>query len=104
RHKVALDHPKIEPPNSTRTENGKTTLSIDPKTLSSNDGSNNWLMYDLTRIAWSKADFSKNYPEEKVYRHSLKEETAALRMVVDVRTARGSGRFVFNIESLNVRG
>jgi len=83
RHKVALDHPKIEPPNSTRTENGKTTLSIDPKTLSSNDGSNNWLMYDLTRIAWSKADFSKNYPEEKVYRHSLKEETAALRMVAE---------------------
>jgi len=83
RHKVALGHPKIEPPNSTRSENGKTTLSIDPKTLSSNDGSNNWLMYDLTRIAWSKADFSKNYPEEKVYRHSLKEETAALRMVAE---------------------
>jgi len=83
RHKVALGHPKIEPPNSTRTENGKTTLSIDPKTLSSNDGSNNWLMYDLTRIAWSKADFFKNYPEEKVYRHSLKEETAALRMVAE---------------------
>ncbi len=83
RHKVALGHPKIEPPNSTRSENGKTTRSIDPKTLSSNDGSNNWLMYDLTRIAWSKADFSKNYPEEKVYRHSLKEETAALRMVAE---------------------
>ena len=83
RHKVALGHPKIEPPNSTRSENGKTTLSIDPKTLSSHDGSNNWLMYDLTRIAWSKADFSKNYPEEKVYRHSLKEETAALRMVAE---------------------
>ena len=83
RHKVALGHPKIEPPNSTRTENGKTTLSIDPKTLSSHDGSNNWLMYDLTRIAWSKADFFKNYPEEKVYRHSLKEETAALRMVAE---------------------
>jgi len=83
RHKVALGHPKIEPPKSTRSENGKTTLSIDPKTLSSNDGSNNWLMYDLTRIAWSKADFSKNYPEEKVYRHSLKEETAALRMVAE---------------------
>ena len=83
RHKVALGHPKIEPPNSTRTENGKTTLSIDPKTLNSNDGSNNWLMYDLTRIAWSKTDFFKNYPAEKVYRHSLKEETAALRMVAE---------------------
>jgi tetratricopeptide (TPR) repeat protein len=82
-HKVTLGHPKIEPPNSTRTEGGQTTLSIDPKTLNSTDGSNEWLMYDLTRIAWSKADFFKNYPAEKVYRHSLKEEAAACRMVAE---------------------
>jgi tetratricopeptide (TPR) repeat protein len=83
RHKVELGHPKIEPPNSTRTEDGKTTLSIDPKTLNSNDGSKEWLMYDLTRIAWSKGEFFKNYPDEKVYRHSLKEEAAALRLVAE---------------------
>jgi len=83
RHKVDLGHPKIEPPNSTRSEDGKTTLSVDPKTLDSSDGSSNWLMYDLTRIAWAKADFLKNYPEEKVYRHSLKEEAAAFRMVAE---------------------
>jgi tetratricopeptide (TPR) repeat protein len=82
-HKVTLGHPKIEPPNSTRTEGGQTTLSIDPKTLNSTDGSNEWLMYDLTRIAWAKADFFKNYPDEKVYRHSLKEEAAAFRMVAE---------------------
>jgi hypothetical protein len=40
-------------------------------------------MYDLTRIAWSKGEFSRNYPEEKTYRHSLKEEAAALRMVAE---------------------
>ena len=83
RHKVSLGHPKIQPPNSVETQDGKTTLSIDPKTLNSTDGTNNWLMYDLTRIAWSKGDFFKNYPEEKAYRHSLKEEAAALRMVAD---------------------
>ncbi len=83
RHKVALGHPKIEPPNSTRSEGGKTTLSIDPKTLDSTDGSSNWLMYDLTRIAWSKGEFFKNYPDEKVYRHSLKEEATALRLVAE---------------------
>jgi tetratricopeptide (TPR) repeat protein len=83
RHKAVLGHPKIQPPNSTRTEGNQTTLSIDPKTLNSNDGSNEWLMYDLTRVAWAKADFFKNYPDEKVYRHSLKEETAALRMVAE---------------------
>jgi len=83
RHKVTLGHPKIEPPNSTRTEDGKTTLSVDPKTFNSTDGSSNWLMYDLTRIAWSKGDFFKNYPDEKVYRHSLKEEATALRLVAE---------------------
>ncbi len=83
RHKVTLGHPRIDPPNSTATQDGKTTLSIDPKTLNSNDGSNEWLMYGLTRIAWKQSDFFKNYPAEKVYRHSLKEEAAALRMVAE---------------------
>jgi tetratricopeptide (TPR) repeat protein len=83
RHQVTLGHPRIQPPNSTSTQDEKTTLSIDPKTLNSNDGSNEWLMYDLTRMAWSKGEFFKNYPDEKVYRHSLKEEAAALRMVAE---------------------
>jgi len=83
RHKVTLGHPRIDPPNSASTQDGKTTLSIDPKTLNSNDGSNEWLMYDLTRLAWSKGEFFKNYPEEKVYRHSLKEEATALRLVAE---------------------
>ena len=55
-----------------------TTLNIDPRTLDSKDGSNEWLMYDLTRIAWQKSDFSKNYPAEPAYRHSLKEESRRL--------------------------
>lgn len=83
RHKIALGHPRIDPPNSTNTKDGKTVLSIDPKTLDRNDGSNEWLMYDLTRIAWKQSDFFKNYPDEKVYRHSLKEEATALRMVAE---------------------
>ena len=83
RHKASLGHPKIVPPNSINTQGESTTLTIDPKTLNSSDGTNHWLMYDLTRIAWSKGDFFKNYPEEKTYRHSLKEEAAALRLVAE---------------------
>ena len=81
RHKVKVGHPHIVPPNSTTSQGGNTTLNIDPRTLDSKDGSNEWLMYDLTRIAWQKSDFAKNYPTEPAYRHSLKEEAAALRMV-----------------------
>ena len=47
------------------------------------DGSNNWAMYTLTRAAWSKSEFFKNYPAEKEYRHSLKEEASALRLVAE---------------------
>jgi len=75
RHKVDLGHPKIEPP--------KLALDEDRKTANSDDGSSNWLMYDQTRTAWSKGEFFKNYPEEKVYRHSLKEEVAAFRMAAE---------------------
>jgi len=83
RHKVPLGHPDINPPNSMRTQGNQTTLSIDPKTLNSDDGSHEWLMYNLTRTAWVNGDFFKNYPDEQVYRHSLKEEAAALRMVAE---------------------
>jgi tetratricopeptide (TPR) repeat protein len=82
RHKVTLGHPRIDPPNSTSMQGDKTTLTIDPRT-NNTDGSSNWLIYDITRIAWSKGEFFKNYPDEKVYRHSLKEEATALRLVAE---------------------
>lgn len=68
RHKAQLGHPKIEPPNATMAAN-------------SADGSSNWAAYSMTRAAWLKTDFFKNYPAEKEYRHSLKEEASALSSV-----------------------
>lgn len=66
-----------------RTEGSNTTLTVDPKTLTSNDGSNYWLMYDLTRVEWEKGKFAQAFPAEKIYRHSLRKEAAALRMVAE---------------------
>jgi tetratricopeptide (TPR) repeat protein len=83
RHKIQVGHPHIEPPNSTTTQGGNTTLNVDPRALQSNDGSNEWLVYNFTRMAWQKSDFAKNYPNEQTYRHSLKEEAAAFRMVAE---------------------
>jgi tetratricopeptide (TPR) repeat protein len=68
RHKAQLGHPKIEPPNGATAAN-------------SADGSSNWAAYTTTRAAWLKTEFFKNYPAEKVYRHSLKEEASALSSV-----------------------
>ena len=68
RHKAQLGHPKIEPPSATTAPN-------------SADGSSNWAAYTATRAAWSRTEFFKNYPAEKEYRHSLKEEASALSAV-----------------------
>jgi len=86
RHRVQLGHPQIEPPVAPANRNGQTTINIDPQSLNSTDGSSNWLMYSLTRVAWAKSDFFKNYPAETAYRHSLKEEAAALRVVAEACT------------------
>src|SRR5687768_16211735 len=42
------------------------------------------MMYGLARSTWPNGEFAKNYPEEKEYRHSLKEEAAAMRSAIKV--------------------
>jgi hypothetical protein len=42
-----------------------------------------WMFYGITRAAWSTSEFAKAFPNEKAYRHFLREETAALSGVVD---------------------
>lgn len=71
RHRAKLGHPQIEPTNAS------------PASLNSADGSSNWSIYTATRAAWARSEFFKNYPGERQYRHSLKEETTALRMVAE---------------------
>lgn len=83
-NKVTLAHPRIQPPNSLSAQGNNTTLTVDPRIFNSQDGSNEWLMYDLTRVAWAKGEFAKAYPSESAYRHSLREEAAALRMVAEM--------------------
>jgi tetratricopeptide (TPR) repeat protein len=82
---VAIAHPKIDIPTSvTPLENGKMTVNLDANVLKGDDknGTSAWIVYGLVRAAWATADFAKEYPEEKKYRHSLKEEAAALRAVI----------------------
>jgi hypothetical protein len=42
------------------------------------------MMYGLARSTWPNGEFAKNYPEEKKYRHSLKEEAGAMRSAIKV--------------------
>jgi tetratricopeptide (TPR) repeat protein len=80
---IALAHPRVEFPASVNQKSeGGTTITLDPTMLDKGDKDGTsaaWMMYSLTRASWAQSEFAKQYPNEKTYRHSLKEETAAIR-------------------------
>lgn len=80
---VTLAHPKVDiPTNVKRKDNNNTTITLDANILSGKDDKSGaaaaWMMYGIIRAGW-QSEFAKQYPNEKAYRHSLKEEVAALR-------------------------
>lgn len=85
-----LGHPKIEiPTNFSADEKGDTRITLDANTLlngKKDDGSSSWLMYGVTRANWQK-EFTKKFPNEKEYRHSLTEELDALQSVLRLAAA-----------------
>lgn len=86
RNNVQLAHPEIkQPPASMRasTEGKQTNIMIDPKRLDMSSADHYWTSYDLVRSTYRTASFQKDHPNEKEYRHSLKEESLALRIVAE---------------------
>jgi tetratricopeptide (TPR) repeat protein len=86
--KISLGHPRIDVPTSVApSKDGKVTINVDPSALKDEDGSSAWLMYGLSRTSWATSEFAKQYPNEKTYRHGLKEEASAFHAVAEsVRT------------------
>lgn len=80
---IALAHPKVEfPANVNKKNDNTTTITMDPNMLAKGDkdgSSGAWMIYSLTRASWATSEFAKQYPNEKTYRHSLKEEAASIR-------------------------
>jgi len=80
---VGLAHPSVELPASADKKSDKeTTITLDPNMMKKDDKSGSaaaWLTYTLTRANWASTEFKKQYPNEPAYRHSLKEEVAAMR-------------------------
>jgi len=81
---IEIDHPHVEiPTNVTSQSQGQVTINLDPNSLKNDDGAGAaWLLYGLVRGGWASANFAKQYPNEKKYRHSLKEEADALRAAI----------------------
>jgi tetratricopeptide (TPR) repeat protein len=63
-------------------EKGNANITIDPTATDPGTGGAAWLMYPMERVLWKNESFAKEFPQESVYRHSLKEEVAALSLVV----------------------
>ena len=85
--------PKIDRPAAPEVDstNPKTiNLNIDPEKTDEkkHPGASAWVMYSATRGSYHGEFFKKNLPDEKEYRHSLKEEDAALSLVAATVKAR----------------
>jgi tetratricopeptide (TPR) repeat protein len=86
--KAVLLAPKIDRPSAPVVDPNKPkniTINIDPEATDGkkHPGASAWLMYSLTRAAYHGDLFKKEFPDEKEYRHSLKEEDAALSGVAE---------------------
>lgn len=83
---ITLNHPQVDiPTNVTNNKDKNTTISLDANIFNKNDKSGAaaaWMTYGIVRASW-QTEFARQYPNEKTYRHSLKEEAAALRGALD---------------------
>lgn len=83
---VTLSHPTVAIPTTVTPQgNNNVNIDLDPKMLDEKGrsaGLNAWMVYGLTRSSWTVKEFAKAFPSESAYRHSLLEEAAALRSVV----------------------
>jgi len=90
-----LGHPVVDIPEVTFDTNGKAVPKV---SISADDVSARpWLAYLATRETWKKEKFAKTYPKETAYRHSLQEETEALRAAVAAATAQKSPNKQFEL-------
>src|SRR5690242_18561761 len=84
---IELAHPRVELPANIKAKPGEATLTIDPSLFDKDKEKNGsavaWMTYGITRAGWQD-EFAKQYPNEKTYRHSLKEEAAAMRAALKV--------------------
>ena len=84
---ITLAHPQVDVPTnvSSGSKDKNTTITLDVNILNGKDKSGAaaaWMTYGIIRASW-QTEFAKQYPNEKTYRHSLKEEAAALRGAID---------------------
>ncbi|HEV8168708.1 MAG TPA: tetratricopeptide repeat protein, partial [Pyrinomonadaceae bacterium] len=81
---LQLAHPRVDFPASVTQKGDGTSITLDPKMFEKDKDPSSaaWMMYSLSRATWPAGEFAKQYPKEKAYRHSLKEEASAIRVAL----------------------
>ena len=69
---IALTHPRVDFP-------ADVTKKSENADAQKNGSDEAWLTYGVVRANWKTSEFLKQHPNEKTYRHSLREEAAAIR-------------------------
>jgi tetratricopeptide (TPR) repeat protein len=81
---VQLSHPRIDIPTSSVKKKDDKNVDVLTNPSEKNDGTNAWMFYSLGRASWmTDKKFSEAFPNEKKYRHSLREEYESLSMAVE---------------------
>ena len=84
---VKLGHPRIDVPKDSVQRKDDKNVNIFLSPGNKKDGSEAWFAYSIARAAWMTDEKRKEqFPNEKEYRHSLREEVESLKMVADVVT------------------
>ncbi|MGA2277589.1 MAG: hypothetical protein ABSG00_08290 [Terracidiphilus sp.] len=86
--KAVLMAPKIDRPAGPVVDTKKPntiniTFDADATDDKKHPGASAWMMYSLIRAGYRGDEFKKNFPNEKEYRHSLREESAAMSGVAE---------------------
>lgn len=83
RNKAQLGHPRVDVPTSSVQRKDDKNINITAMLSDKKDGTEAWTMYSLVKAAWMGETFEKEFPKEKEYRHSLREESEALKAAIE---------------------
>ncbi len=84
---VELTRPDIKIPDRPTVSSAKpdapVNITLNINDLQAKDGSNAWMTYQINAGAWRMKLFKEFFPNEKEYRHTLREESMSLAMVAN---------------------
>lgn len=88
--RTKIGHPNLGQPKSDvqpgQGKDGKpqVNINLDPGMLGGKDGRSAWIGFDISRALYISEYFKKDHPQEKEYRHSLKEDVFAYQSVLRI--------------------